>query len=251
MCANNQNYGFIYITTNTLNGKMYVGKRIYDNRGIWRTYLGSGVLLKKAIKKYGKKNFRREIIDYARSLKELNDKERYWIKYYDAIESDMFYNVSSGGDGGYLLSGYSDEKLMLIKEKHKRSIQRAAEQGKMCTSNKLSNFDVIAISHRIHNNECLADIARDYGVSEMTISDIKNKRSWASLLDQENFSDYHVVYKGNRSKPIVQLDSDMNVIATYKNAREAERETGIGHKLISRVCCGKRPSTHGFIFRFA
>ena len=42
----------------------------------------------------------------------------------------------------------------------------------------------------------------------------------------------------------------MNYIATYESAREAERQTGIGYKMISRVCRGERPHTHGYIFKF-
>lgn len=251
MCENNHKYGFIYITTNILNSKMYIGKRIYDERGAWKTYLGSGVLLRKAIGRYGKKNFKREIIDYADTPEELNEKERHWIKHHDAIKSDKFYNIASGGNGGYLLDGYSEEEIMSIKERHKSAIQKAAKQGKMCTNNKLSKSDVIAISSRIHNNECLADIARDYGVSEMTISDIKNKRSWRNVVGQEDFSDYCVTYKGSGNKPVIQFDLNMNFIAAYESAREAESKTGIGYKLISRVCRGVRPSTHGFVFQFA
>jgi hypothetical protein len=43
----------IYKTTNIINGKYYVGKDINNSE----SYLGSGVLLKRAIKKYGKENF--------------------------------------------------------------------------------------------------------------------------------------------------------------------------------------------------
>ena len=46
-------YGFIYITTNHINGKKYIGQRKYDKQGKWKEYLGSGVVLSKAIKKYG------------------------------------------------------------------------------------------------------------------------------------------------------------------------------------------------------
>lgn len=56
-------------------------------------------------------------------------------------------------------------------------------------------------------------------------------------------------YIGN-SKPIAQYDKDMNFITIYESAREAERKTGIGYKMISRVCNGKRPYTHGYIFKF-
>ena len=46
----------VYKTTNLINGKIYVGK--YE--GNRENYLGSGYILKKAIKKYGRENFKRE-----------------------------------------------------------------------------------------------------------------------------------------------------------------------------------------------
>lgn len=47
---NNNFYGFIYITTNLINGKKYIGQK----KGYNDTYLGSGKILKLAIKKYGR-----------------------------------------------------------------------------------------------------------------------------------------------------------------------------------------------------
>lgn len=50
-------YGFIYITTNHINVKRYIGQRKYDKNEKWKTYLGSGIILTRAIEKYGKENF--------------------------------------------------------------------------------------------------------------------------------------------------------------------------------------------------
>ena len=87
---------FIYITTNIVNGKKYIGMCTRDDRN----YIGSGKLLKDAIKKYGKENFKRDIIEECCDFKTLCEREKYWIDYYDAVNSDDFYNLIDGGLGG-------------------------------------------------------------------------------------------------------------------------------------------------------
>ena len=91
-------YGIIYITTNLINNKKYIGKHKCDSIE-FDGYLGSGKALKNAIKKYGRKNFIREVLDTAKSLEELNDKEIYYIDKYDAMKNDNFYNIRNGGEG--------------------------------------------------------------------------------------------------------------------------------------------------------
>ncbi|MGM7720512.1 GIY-YIG nuclease family protein [Metabacillus sp. Hm71] len=90
-------YGFIYITTNMKNGKKYIGQKKFDSGSRWKSYLGSGFHLMRAIEKYGKENFSREIIDYAYSEEELNAIEEAWIKKYNAVENNNFYNMVEGG----------------------------------------------------------------------------------------------------------------------------------------------------------
>lgn len=51
----------IYRITNCINGKTYIGKHEY-HKTPYDKYMGSGVYLKKAYKKYGKENFIKDII---------------------------------------------------------------------------------------------------------------------------------------------------------------------------------------------
>ena len=86
----------IYLTTNLINNKKYIGKDVKNNSA----YLGSGILLKKAIKKYGKENFIKTILYECDNLKVLSEMEKNFIKQYDAVNSIDFYNIHCGGDGG-------------------------------------------------------------------------------------------------------------------------------------------------------
>lgn len=108
-------YGFIYITTNTINGKKYIGQKKFDDRGKWETYLGSGVVLKNAVEKYGKENFDRYIVDYAFTSDELNELEYEYTKVLDVVEDDSFYNLVYGG-GTVTGLKFSPETLSRLSE---------------------------------------------------------------------------------------------------------------------------------------
>lgn len=95
---NKYNY-YVYIVKNSINGKKYIGKRRCSCEIADDKYLGSGIILKKAIKKYGKENFTKGIIEVCETEDEAYDREIYWIAYYDATHSDEFYNISEGGAG--------------------------------------------------------------------------------------------------------------------------------------------------------
>lgn len=89
-------YGYIYLTTNLINDKKYIGQHrspVFDEK-----YKGSGKHFCRAIKKYGWDNFVCEIIETCDSIDELNQREEYWIAYYNAVESSEYYNISRGGN---------------------------------------------------------------------------------------------------------------------------------------------------------
>lgn len=115
----------IYKTTNLINGKIYVGKDSKSNPN----YLGSGLLLKRAINKYGVENFKKETIEECSSLEELSIREKFWIKELDSINNDIGYNLTEGGTGGDTWSNTTDDR------KNERSI-KISETGK---GRKVSN----------------------------------------------------------------------------------------------------------------
>jgi len=89
----------VYLTTNLINGKKYIGKDRNNNPH----YLGGGVLLKIDIQIFGKINFSKEILEVCSSLEELKQKEVYWLEHFKASQNSNFYNLtnkSRGSDKG-------------------------------------------------------------------------------------------------------------------------------------------------------
>lgn len=90
---------YIYKTTNTLNGKIYIGlssKQVEESED----YLGSGVILNQAINKYGKEHFTKEILE--RDIENydlLIEREIYWIKELESKVEHGNYNMTDGGQG--------------------------------------------------------------------------------------------------------------------------------------------------------
>lgn len=97
-------YGNIYKVTNLINGKIYIGQTIHSIEERWnahcfRSHLDSHYsLFHNAIKKYGKENFKLELVDTADSFEELNEKEIFYIKKYNSLTPNG-YNMAEGGQG--------------------------------------------------------------------------------------------------------------------------------------------------------
>lgn len=91
-------FGFIYKTTNKANGKAYIG--MCSSKSRFKDYLGSGILLRQAIEKYGRENFNREVLEECDNDEQLRIAEEKWINHFDAVNSSNFYNLCEGGRGG-------------------------------------------------------------------------------------------------------------------------------------------------------
>lgn len=91
-------YYFIYKTTNKINGKYYIGMHKTDD--LEDGYLGSGTHFKRALEKYGRENFEREILEYCNSDDEMHLAEARYITE-DVINDKNSYNLKLGGYGGW------------------------------------------------------------------------------------------------------------------------------------------------------
>jgi len=87
----------VYITTNIFNGKKYIGVDSKNNPD----YLGSGKYLNRAITKYGRDNFIKEILFESEDIDQVYLKEKEIIQSLSADISDEYYNIHEGGKGGW------------------------------------------------------------------------------------------------------------------------------------------------------
>ena len=104
---------FVYLTTNLVNGKRYVGSHNGDEND---TYLGSGDIIESAQKKYGKKNFKREILETRKEAFLLEEK---YIRLNETHVSQGGYNISWTGGMGSWGGKHSEETKKKLSEKRK------------------------------------------------------------------------------------------------------------------------------------
>lgn len=90
-------YGYIYKTVNKINGKIYIGQK-HSSKFLGNKYLGSGKRLKDAIKHYGVDAFDVSLVEEVEYKELMDEREIYWIKYYQATDSSIGYNLSEGGN---------------------------------------------------------------------------------------------------------------------------------------------------------
>ena len=100
-------FGFVYLITNNLNGKKYVGKKFLTFAGHkmvkgkkkklrkesdWKTYYGSSPALLRDVEEFGKDNFTREILYLCRSRGECAYVESREIFATNALLREDYYN---------------------------------------------------------------------------------------------------------------------------------------------------------------
>jgi len=119
-------FGYIYLTTNLVNQKQYIGRRKGD---FDKNYLGSGTHLCRSVRKYGKDKFSVEALFFAFDNDLLDLSEIQFIKEYDAVKSPLFYNIAAGGNTRYgdIISTETKQKM----SKSQKGIPKPGNIGKI------------------------------------------------------------------------------------------------------------------------
>ncbi len=200
----------VYKTTNLINGKIYVGKDEGRNPG----YLGSGDILKKAIEKYGKENFKKEILEICNIQEQLCEREKFWIKKLDARNPEIGYNIMEGGQG--VGSFWFGKKRPIEQNKKHSEFMKGKKYLLGC---KWSNDS----REKMKGNK--------NAVGKQSFEHIRKK----------------VIAK---SKAIVQLTLDGQIIRKWESATVAARELKIPQQNICKVCLGQRKQAHNYKWEF-
>ncbi len=167
----------IYKITNQINGKYYIGRHATNH--IADSYMGSGIGIKNAIKKYGLENFTKEIIATASSAEELWNLEKEIVNE-DVVKDTRSYNNTYGGKH-YLhgLKEYNYEAFI----NHQKSAsalghKKGYEVAKECNFHALGGSK----SSRIRSEQYLYKITTNEGevyiVNGIELIQICKEKNW-------------------------------------------------------------------------
>lgn len=209
--------GYIYKITNQINGKIYIGQTRFSVEQRYKQHLyeaNKGELsypLYKAIRKYGNENFKVETIEEIDD-KELNKREKYWIKFYNSyVKDEKGYNCTYGGEGNSTID--------------KLEVYNLWDSG----------LSISQISNELqHDRSAIRKILSNYKNYSIEESNARGDKTQSQ----------------NRFKKINQYNLKGQLINTFYNMHEAERQTGISSKSIWLGVHLKQPIVGGYQWRF-
>lgn len=282
----NEPYGFIYITTNMVNGKRYLGQKKFDEFNDWKHYLGSGTILQHAIKKHGRKNFSRNIVCLCSSLEELNESEYNLSVFLNVVEDPNWYNIVYGGGATKGLRHTEETRKQMSKQrKGKYSGDKNPMYGKPrpdgggIPSKKVINLNTLKVYENSHSAErdnnlsigCLSSVClgKRYtagGHFWMYYDDymlMLNKMSHEEILLNKQKEIYDSKHKrrteevkqkisnNSRNKhKVVQYSISGEKIKEYDSIQMAAKNTNTNATSLKDCCTHKYKTANGFIWRY-
>lgn len=233
-------YGYIYLTTNTVTGKIYIGQKKSDTF-LGDKYLGSGVVLLQSINKHGKSAFTVQLLECVDTLDQLNEREIYWISYYHATDPTVGYNLSDGG-GVPKLSGEHNPFYGKHHTAESRAKMRDAQHARPAESWKHSEETKQRIGQALKGRRCAwkhklstnAKINPNYGMKGKHLDAIT--RQHISEQAKERWSD-DSFKQSRKEQNIQQWQTDQ-----YRRSHVAgARKHAAGRKYKQQQCptCGR------------
>lgn len=210
----------IYKITNTVNGKVYIGKsqniekrfndHIYGlNRGI-----NHNSHFQNAWNKYGEKNFKFEIIHTLKNYneKEISDLEIYYISKYNSTNQDYGYNFQCGGQGGKLSERQKEEIRRNSKFKNASLTEEQVIQIKLALYCLMDRHEIANIFDvDVCVIKAIAEVKTYYYVCEELNDEIKGLKR--KLITERNEKVIELYNRGYRIVDIVnELDLTVKTV---------------------------------------
>lgn len=189
-------FGYIYLTTNLINGKKYVG--LHESPVFTEDYKGSGKIIKLAFEKYGWDNFKVELLQECDTFEELNQAEKDWIAKLDAVHSHEYYNICYGGKNNpaHPLSEEEKEQRRAVMSKRWES-EEYREYIRQMLRDKQSNGKSWMIGKR-HTEETKAKMSQaqkghpDYLSHEARLRIVKSRKENGTDISDRYSSKGHI-----------------------------------------------------------
>ena len=246
----------VYKVTNIQNSKLYIGKTTDSIKQRWKRHIEDAISgrldthFARAIRKWGEDSFVIEEIDTADNEEELNQKEIYWIAFYDSAKNG--YNKTDGGEGGNTYKYKTEEEMILVKGKIKES--KMGRKNPMARKVKCKN---ILTEEELHFDSC-EDCARFFhqGNHTFIISRCQKRtkylfqRKWLIAYEEDEYiSDYQTKKKQNRKRHIKVLDTLTNEEKEFDSCTEAQRYYQSKSRF-SPKACRKERETYWILKRY-
>ena len=131
----------VYKTTNLINGKIYIG--VHDNNGEgFDGYLGSGLLMLKAIKKHGRENFVRETLHSCEDIETAFLLESELVTE-EFIERKNTYNLCTGGKGFSGIGNYTMEnKLGIFSDNYTKEMRSSVSKQTIANMDEEKRYNM-------------------------------------------------------------------------------------------------------------
>lgn len=257
----------IYKITNQINNKAYIGQSIHIEER-WKEHERDSntidTLLYRAMRKYGFDNFSFEVLEECPEAK-LNEREIYWIKFFDTFENG--YNLTMGGDGrraydiNKIVSLYKEnnniKETARLMSCHPTTVRNIVHSfglyGEEAQEKSVEKIDPKTLQV-IARYRSVGEAAIATGISNAAISNAANGTSnncggffWKFTGEDKNFGPLKKTWK----RRVQQLDKTTGkVINTFNSVADACRAIGktpaSASPSITMVCKGTKISAYGF-----